>query len=460
MGEQASSTGYGTVVGDASATVGLTNAVVDLVQRPISYYWRRRSDRQTLLARLGEWGEEAVDKRGRWLQPVLQKSALEEHLIKSDGHCLPVGEHTADLGWSHLLYALGIRPGAGIVRWRLPHHAIDPLQAGSMELEIDGAAIAHIINFFRIYQDSCPKDFGELSDSSEPTANSTDRSKRQLSVRGCTRLSFGTLSHVSGEAQVAWSFETVPLEELSKPRVPFMIDHYDGECAGLALDVNSTFLSYHQALALGASNNKVLFPPANANPELRLAKLLQVYVDCNSGRSGPCLFTRQWLEEASRIKRRITTNGGNDLRLCDAIVEALREDPVKQDSLARAYADEFRLWNLPQQGTWETAAPAHLKSLLMTTRQWFDLTWRPGYLANHPSYFDQPFRDHLHGGLRDALATVLASKKIPWWQTFAPEPKALADLLKLEHDWQLWDTLCLEFTRESRLWTSACIIQG
>jgi hypothetical protein len=106
---------YGRVIDDGRQTLSFAGAALDLVERTPSSALRKRSAVQALRDKLGEWADEAVDKQGRWLRPLLAAKLLEEHIISKDGRFTPSGVCQSSLGWTQLLYALDIRPGRGIL---------------------------------------------------------------------------------------------------------------------------------------------------------------------------------------------------------------------------------------------------------------------------------------------------------------------------------------------------------
>ena len=85
-------------------------------------------------------------------------------MIRHNGHFKPNGTCGSTFGWAHLLYALDIRPGQGILRWRVPTSGKGTIESGSMALEIDGAILSHIINLYRIYHRPGPATIAELND--------------------------------------------------------------------------------------------------------------------------------------------------------------------------------------------------------------------------------------------------------------------------------------------------------
>jgi hypothetical protein len=151
-------TSYGQVIADGYSTLTFASAFVDLVGRPLSGLLSKKSAKDEYLVQLGEWADQAADKHGRWLQPMLRTAAFEEHLVREEGHPKPSGVCESSLAWAQLLYALKIRPRMKVVTWRLLPRAIDPGVEG-VRLVVDGVVMCHIINLFRIHKDPMPMGF-------------------------------------------------------------------------------------------------------------------------------------------------------------------------------------------------------------------------------------------------------------------------------------------------------------
>jgi hypothetical protein len=198
---------YGQGVNDANQTVTLANSVVGLVGGVVSSQWRRRSGIQSLREKFGEWASEAQDANHRWLRPVLRTKAFEDHLVNTNGYMQPSGKCTSSFAWAHLLYALDIKPGAGVLEWRLPTDGVDPIESGRMSLDIDGAVLCHIINLYRIYHEAAPRGF---------TKGDSDAS---------FEFPFGKLSvrkEDSGKREFCVQFFPGTAQELSSIRQPFV----------------------------------------------------------------------------------------------------------------------------------------------------------------------------------------------------------------------------------------------
>ncbi|KAJ5526963.1 hypothetical protein N7513_011122 [Penicillium frequentans] len=312
---------YAQVISDGQQTVTLTGAIVELVGRPLSSIWRKRSATQAFKEKLGEWADEAVDRKGRCLQPVLRSRALEDHLVRENGYFQPTGQCDSSFAWAQLLYALNIRPGGGVIAWRLPPKGINPAVAGDVALEVDGAAMCHIINIFRLYKKSAPEDFNRCS------------------------FPFGRLSIDQNGAKFTATFEPGTQDDLREQRVPFSYRCWAIPGSYLLIDKEVVVANYFNAIHYDISDAAEIGGLPNPNQPMKdrasfLLRALELLRSggldhactkcpriCTEAWHKPRLITRKWMEEMSRIKRRVTTNGGEDMSLIEYIVSSLADRP-------------------------------------------------------------------------------------------------------------------------------------
>ena len=235
------STQYGRGFGDARDTVGLIGAIVDMVGRPISSSWRRQSALHTYRNRLGEWHQEAVDTNGSWLRPVLRHAAFEKHLIKNNGYFKPSGICQSSFAWAHLLYALDIRPGAGVLAWRLPPNSHNPLDTGQVSLDIDGQVLCHIINLYRVYLEPAPNTFSR--DPSDGLRLETGEVIISYPDDMSCDFPFGTISVRKDQDRFVARFTPGTTQELSTTRIPFTYEKYSRKATKLSLDPEALIAS-------------------------------------------------------------------------------------------------------------------------------------------------------------------------------------------------------------------------
>ena len=305
---------YGRVVGDTQSTVTLAGAVVDLIGRPVSSAWRRRSSAQGLRDSLGEWAAEAVDAQGRWLRPILRTAAFEAHMVEENGHFKPSGSCTSRFGWAHLLHALGIRPSCGVLAWRLPTDGNNAVDSGQISMDIDGQVLCHIINLYRVYHRDSNTELWLLE-------------KPEWGLPAVCRTPFGKMSLHEEDARYVAVFEHGTPEEVEARRVPFSYRTYTTGDRFLEFDEKLVIAAYFNALYYGISDASIMIPDS-ASPLRDRARALVHAINsiCDRSWTNPFLVTGMWIEEASRIKRRVTSNGGNDTSIVDDVVAAVMSD--------------------------------------------------------------------------------------------------------------------------------------
>jgi hypothetical protein len=274
---------YGRVIGDAQQTVTLAGAAVELLRQPISSFFRRRSAAQTLEEHLGPWSEEARGLKDQRRTPVLKAQKFEDYLLSETGQFRPQGQCTANASWAHFLHALGIVPGKDIVDWK-------PLQEGwrrtnedRIEMEVDGEVICHIINLYR------------------EAKFVWGRPRLFTRVEGTASLSFGELTFTD-KAHV--HFSPGILETIDSVRMPF-------GSVGAKMEPTLLMAAYYNAIQLGTSKPELVWPDATRPLAERAEKLVSNLKKVEET-TEPLLLTCSWFDEASRIMRRIFTNGGKD----------------------------------------------------------------------------------------------------------------------------------------------------
>lgn len=387
------------MISDGQQTVTLASAIVELVGRPLSSIWRKQSTAQAFKQKLGEWADEAIDDKGRWLQPVLRTRAFEGHLVRENGYFQPTGRCESSFAWAQLLFALNIRPKGGVLAWRLPPREIDPAVSSDISLEVDGEVMCHIINLYRLYNDGAPQDFSR-------------------DILGHCCFPFGRLSlDQSGNKFVA-TFVPGTNDDLSSQRVPF--SYYEPFLAGthLRFEEETLVANYFNAIHHQISDSAAIRDlPDPKDPMKKRAKyfvwsmeMLRSKHECDDSceklcikrynpdhvcvdscenlcfRRGeidwsrPKLVTRTWVEEASRIKRRVTTNGGEDKGLVDYIIASLHDRP----DFARKVEDYVRA--LYNESDWEPSVGEQLRELSMFSGDQVRIYWSGRSISESDDY--------------------------------------------------------------------------
>ncbi|KAG4436082.1 hypothetical protein IFR05_008438 [Cadophora sp. M221] len=282
-----------------------------------------RPDRE-LKEKLGEWADEAKDSSGRWQQPVLTKDNFQRHFetLKLETEARrPLGECTSSFNWAKLLYALCIRPKQGredgIITWRkIPDDEADP---GNISLVIHSSALWHIINLYQINTGLT---------SLEAELFQFEFGKLEVKDGGPGRLySFESLGNVN--PREIPQFFPYRLRDSNGPRDGHLFSE-----RRLAVD------SYLGALRHGNSNDRLNLNDT-AQPLARRVEVLLEAMDLMNERdwSKPYLITQSWIDLATRINRRATTDGGKD-SLQRHIVEFIAKDDSVVKSLKKPLRNE------------------------------------------------------------------------------------------------------------------------
>ena len=393
---------------------------------------------QALRERLGEWAQEAFDANGRLLQPVLRNTAFEDHLVKENGFFKPSGSCESTFAWAHLLYALDIRPGRGVLGWRVPTDGIDPADYGQISLEIGGQTLCHIVNLYREYTSSAPNELSRASPGS------------------VCRLPFGTLSIHKDESKFIVSFQSGTPEELCAPRVPFSCSVWRHPAKHLRFEQEVVVARYFNAIDHGVSDTRAVLPNSTCSLIERTRGLVDsVRFLGQGGWDNPYVLTLSWLEEASRIKRRASTNGGEDSSLIDDIITALAKMPDVVKQLRNVTSGK---------ASWKYCVKDVLKEKFMFTKDQFHLVWigrgplgsksLTGIGVGHIIWKEFP------AVLLQVLAQFKTEPAGTWRHILSEMVSDAAALLDIPTKWVNRPGIVLELTRESEMWTADCRIRG
>lgn len=233
-------------------------------------------------------------------------------------------------------------------------------------MEIEGPVLWHILNFYRLYDRSDPRD-------GDPPLHYD--------------LSFGTLSYKEVRKR---RFDVIfEPGELETTKEPFRYNPPDcrpifGEADGhLRFDRQNVVTLYlENALPFGISDPFLSLPSPHPESEdhtdhtpldQRIRRLVRVFkvlrVPRNPLTAEPYLVTPKWLEQASRIYRKATSEGSASPTLPEFLVEAFEEkgnlDVIK--SLNMRYG--ARTGETRQPDTWRIQAEELLKSRCILPNQ-------------------------------------------------------------------------------------------
>ncbi|MCJ1327966.1 hypothetical protein MMC10_004641 [Thelotrema lepadinum] len=428
MGDQGDA--YGQGVKNAQDTVGLVQTIVNLFSGLFTSQRKKRKDKQGPRERLGEWVLEAFDSQGRRLRPVLRVGAFKDHLNRHAGKFKPSGKCKSSLAWTYLLYALDIRPGGGVLEWKFLTKAARQKDFDFDSLEIDGEVLCYIINLYRLY------------------SKSASSSSVLDGIETLFMMPFGNLYLQMKDSQAVASFEPGTPKELSTLRRPFTTSSNVLKGRDLQFSNESGVSSHEKAITEGFSDDRLRLPgPKEPLDERAVAltsclKILLRQTTLNK----TYLLTPSWIEEVSRIKRRVTTNGCGDLILLLKNSEDIKEELFRVNRV------------------WEGIVESFMTEKTMDKEDSYHLPWtRKGVL---PYYASIPVSgntiDHY---IFDKLPDVLEQyKKQPsgfWRHSLSTlSPRILARLLQIPEKIEDVSVIVLEFTPGHELWKPTCELRG
>lgn len=441
------------VESDISQTVSLADTVVTLVREPISLLYNNINKTKKLKQSLGAWQDEALDANGQSRSPVLRLDEFEEHLVATDGKIeyksttkTEEDNRRASLGekfrsywasnqqlpspspnlppelpnagascWSYFLFALGVHPGMGIVNWRPSMDGYINTQNGGVEMEIDGSVLCHIINLY--------------STTHDPSAFRRHRelmpNRRETKI--CT-FPFGELAWNTVNGKTHAHFQPGLEKELVSTKIPF------GR-AGMKLEPETLVASYLTALDHGVSNASFQLVDPNAPISQRIDRFLEFFKSrlfVKSRREEPLIISRDWFEEAARVKRRVLAEGGSNRTFYEDIEKAINQND-----------EEANLW----AGN-ESYLKYQVRSRFFfdedSFRFYFASLSRPISNQAAPFIFELPrrvlesYKGHPLGSWKRTLYEIRGEVL----QVFAVEPDVYVSR----------EMLLLEFTRSSELW--------
>jgi hypothetical protein len=251
--------------------------------------------------------------------PVLNLTAFEDYLVRENALFTPDGTCAADSSWARLLHALGIRPGMEVLDWR-PREDSDAGAAPGVVMLLDGAVFCHIVNLFG----EEPDPFG--------------RRHVHTKSNGGYSLEFGSLLVWRKAAQIYADFSLLSKSWLSAKRKPL------GR-VGAKMESGVLAIAYLNAWRYGVSNSELSWPDPNSTADAdRMRKLLSNFAAVETAEK-PILLTHEWLQNADRVKRRVLTDGGNNLSFLNDIIQTIGAQPnmslIAQEDATRFIRDQF-----------------------------------------------------------------------------------------------------------------------
>lgn len=181
---------------------------------------------------------------------MLRTIAFQDYFAEQHGNFQLSGGCLPAFARAYFLYALDIRPGQGVLAQCLRTDCVDPVKTNMISLEIEGEALCHIINLYRLYYKSTPSRFTSVDLPKVPSY----------------RMPFGTLSVRRDHNIFVCSFEPGTFKELSEPRAPFSSScgyPWTTDTKGINLDPAVVDIEYFQALHHGISKSNAIRPSAS-----------------------------------------------------------------------------------------------------------------------------------------------------------------------------------------------------
>ena len=410
-------------------------ALLEFLGAPLKFAWNWLSTRWALQKKLGEWSSEAR-KSGRWQQPVLGTEAFERHLKNRKGRLEPTDDKTSTFAWAYLLYALNIRPGDLVLQWEPLPDGFDPQKTGQLPLKIEGPVLCHILNLYRLYSNPNPQYFDEQKAESEIT------------------LTFGTISISKDGRGFAATFRQRNPEALKRAKVPFTFNSptvQDGP--HLQFPAEQVVDIYLATLTRGVSDESCKWPHREAVLSERskgLVKNLE-WLRRDEPQS-PYLVCHSWLEEGSRIYRRVTTNDEEDPKLLQDIASSFSADSHTKEAL-EALAPEGN----KDRRDWKSRLIKILRDRCLFKDGTISLVWASG--GHTADRTDSRIAEVAEANLRDILAT-LPEKSGVLTQEVRTMPDEVAYIFNKGPEVRNSPGLVLEFTPESQLWKSTLEMGG
>lgn len=342
-----------------------------------------------------------------------------------------------------MLYALDIRPGAGILAWRWPSRASNPAATGQIDLEMDGQVPCHIINLYCLYDGKF--DIGTA--------------RNRLLNHGC-KMPFGRIRIAKMGSGFVAAFRCTTTEELSDTRQPFQCET-ERQKARLNFEPGTVMTRCLNALDNDVSVSKAVLPRPEASLKERAQALVEAHKSLDPGKNTEfeaCLITNAWFEKAERIIRRVTTNGDQeDMTLIDDIVAAFEKLPEVERFITAEKARSRFEWDKSHDPPLDREQL--LRNLVTGTikhcNEPFDFTWGSRRSSTYSSW-EIFVAEHI--GL--ALESLAKMPQSTWKHDLSQMSDEMAKKLRLKKHWNDRPGIVLGLSLDSEMWTADCLIQG
>ena len=168
------------------------------------------------------------------------------------------------------------------------------------------------------------------------------------------------------------------------------------------------------------------------------------------------LLTRQWLEDANRIKRRATTNGGKDQSLTIEIIQRLASTSSATQQLKELDLIDL-MHHMGQAKGWQGYASDRLQKKSMSSNQDFALKWIERNIPSQQAQ-DDLLRDIFSQHLPHILTQFQLLPQGDWKRGLSNMVVEFIRLLNQERSIKTESALVLELVADSNLWNARCKI--
>jgi hypothetical protein len=213
-----------------------------------------------------------------------------------------------------------------------------------MALAIDGELLCHIINLYRLYK--------------SPGGIDTESYE----------FPFGKIILQNGTTRT-YVFESAAEVDLRAPKLPFR--YYFDDIRGLRDDLmdfgDLLETRYITVLSVGISDERARVNAAGESLETRASSLINaIGLFTERDWKKRFLISSQWIRDANKIKRRITTDGGNNDFHLDHILNGISNNP---DMVKKLKAVVGEGWE------WQDELRLVVRSKCMFTTDSFKFVW-------------------------------------------------------------------------------------
>ncbi|KAI1387169.1 uncharacterized protein F4822DRAFT_275654 [Hypoxylon trugodes] len=446
---------YGEVITNSQQTLSLGSALFEYFRPAWDAALERRKADKALRDGLGEWAVEAFDAGGRCQQPVLREDSFVTHLIENKATFQPSGSCNASFAWAKLLYALDIRPGANIIEWQSLGTDADPDKSDTVELKLEGPVLCHIVNLYQIY--NWPS--GALLDDFHRRGVTWPLSFGALIIHPDPDSDEGKSTSETFSEPRSWTatFRPDSNKTLLATRQPFLTEfsrYFPWSGVPLAFDADSIAINYVSTVKNSSSSNTLLgLPDPQDHLRTRCRSLCECFatlnptLDTSTTNEKPYLVTPSWIKEASRIKRRVTTNGGADNGLVHHLVQFLLPRVKERRRKFNIEDDDEDL---------EVCLQEDVETLCFYEDDSFVFIW-DGIRRSRRAF---TMMDHVKELLPEAVKSLSQGSPKAWLSSLGEMTDEVCQVLLLRQRIMNIPVLVLELASDHPLWKSTCYIEG